>query len=342
MRAKSERSPARISPITSVPGSNKQQQPLPGAEHKPATTEDNTPLAKVRILPHANVAQPTDVEDEKGNFLSKVAAMRQKFEAVAPASLLYPVVLPSLPKPIFSNISPFFNNKKTISKAVTLAPHCPVFLPPSDPERSVNVSPKTVQVSLTGRKGSERLLQDVPEIPPPLAITRKQKTKGMGTIKERIKLFENTEEATKLEYGKKSSYARRIRKSMQSLFERKSDDVEERGLDGQEVQDVMSEFQDNEVLLAKTVKRDACSGTWKTFVGAPSRGTDGTRSEKGIRSPVGEGVTVMIVKEAECGLEQPKPVRVTEMRRMMLLCRERIGSIMDKETSPAVQQSTKL
>lgn len=392
MRTKSERSPVRISPIRSVAGSNKQQQPLPGAEHKPATTEErgrtlsrpadkestklsrehreasskieelyrakslerkqenlrefgalqDTPSAKARTLPHANVAQRTDIEDEKGRTLSKVAAMRQKFEAVAPAQLPFPAVLPSLPKPLFSNISPFSNNRKTMSKAVAPAPHYPVFLPPSDSERSISVSPKTVQGSLTDRKRSERPLQDAPEIPPPLATTRKQKTKGTGTITDRIKLFENIEEAKKPDCEKKSNYARRIRISMQSLFERKSDEVEERGLDDQEVKDIMNNFQDNELLLPKTVKRNAFSGTWKTFAGAPLSVTDGTMSEKGIGSLIGEGVTVMIVKEAECGLKQPKPIRVTEMKRMMLLCRERVGSIIGKEKSRAVQQFTKL
>lgn len=199
-----------------------------------------------------------------------------------------------------------------------------------------------MQGSLTDRKGSERLLQDAPEISPPLATTRKQKSKGTGTIRDRIKLFENIEESKKPDCEKKSSYARRIRKSMQSLFERKSDEVDVSGLDNQEVKDIMNEFQDSQLLLPKEAMRNAFIGTWKTFADAPSSVTDGTMSEKGIGSPTGEGVTVMIVKEAECCLKQPKPVRVTEMKRMMLLCTDRVGSIIDKEKSRTVQQSTKL
>ena len=381
LRAKSARSPIRISPNRSAAGSNKPQQTSLGAGHTAAATEERgralskradkeltqlspehwkvsgkieelyrakslernqenlrefgalqaTPSAKARTLPH-----------EKGRTLSKVAAMRQKFEGVSPPQRPpVPVALSSQPKPLFSNTSPFANVRKAMSSAVAPPPHCPVFLPPSDAERSVNVSPKTVQESLADRKGSERVLQDVPEIPPPLAATWKQKTKATGTIRDKIKLFENREEVKKPDCEKKSSYARRIRKSMQSLFERKSDNVDERGLDNQEVKDIMNEFQDNELLLQKTAKRNAFSGTWKSFAGAPSSVTDGTMSEKGIGSPTEEGVTVMIVKEAECGLKQPKPVRVTETKRMMLLCRERVGSIIDKEKSRAVQQSTK-
>ncbi len=381
VRAKSEWSPVRIFPNRSAAGSNKPQQTSLGAGHEAAATEERgralirradkevtqlspehrkvsgkieelsrakslernqenlrefgalqaPPSVKARTLPH-----------EKGRTLSKVAAMRQKFEGVSPPQRPVPVALSSQPKPLFSNTSPFANDRKAMSSEVAPPPHCPVFLPPSDTGRSVNVSPKTVQESLTDRKGSERLLKDVLEIPPPLAATGKQKSKANGTIRDKIKLFENIEEVKKPGCEKKGSYARRIRKSMQSLFERKSDDVDERGLNNEEVKDIMNKFQDDELLLPKTAKRDAFGGTWKSFAGTPLSVTDGTMSEKRIGSPTGEGVTVMIVKEAECCLKQPKPVRVTETKRMMLLCRERIGSIIDKDKSRVVHQSTKL
>jgi hypothetical protein len=60
-------------------------------------------------------------------------------------------------------------------------------------------------------------------------------------------------------------------------------------------------------------------------------------SEKGIASPCAEGVNEMIVKEVECGLKQPKPMRATEMKRMVLLCRDRVAGIMDEERSRIVQ-----
>lgn len=33
----------------------------------------------------------------------------------------------------------------------------------------------------------------------------------------------------------------------------------------------------------------------------------------------------MVVKEADCGLEEPKPLRITELQSIMLLCRGRKG-----------------
>jgi hypothetical protein len=33
----------------------------------------------------------------------------------------------------------------------------------------------------------------------------------------------------------------------------------------------------------------------------------------------------MIVRQADCGLEEPKPVRLAEMRRIIWMCREELG-----------------
>ncbi|KAF4627238.1 hypothetical protein G7Y89_g10916 [Cudoniella acicularis] len=39
----------------------------------------------------------------------------------------------------------------------------------------------------------------------------------------------------------------------------------------------------------------------------------------------------MVIKEVQCGLAEPKPMRLTEMKRMMLLCREKAGKGCDRE-----------
>jgi hypothetical protein len=303
----------------------------------------DTPSVKARTLPCVNIARHTELEDERGRTRSRVADMRKKFEDAAPQKPPIPVVTPSLSMPLFSNISPFSKDRKALSEAAAPPPYPSVSLPPNDSKRSANISPRTVQEPQAVRKGNERKILDAPEIPPPLNMTRKQPTKGSGTIRDRIKLYENIEQAKKPDCEKRSSYARRIRTSMKSLFERKIDEDDRRGMSNQEVKDIINEFQDNKLLLPRTVKRNTTSGTWKTFAaGAPSHTTDGTMSERGAGSPCAEGVTVMIVKEAECGLKQPRPVRVTEMKRMMLLCRERVGSIIEKEKSRVVQQPRKL
>lgn len=189
-------------------------------------------------------------------------------------------------------------------------------------------------------------LSDTQEIPAPITATRKQTAKTSSNIKDRIKLFESIQGTKKPEHAKsKSSYTHKFRTSMKSLFEPTSRKTNEDGggggLSSQDVKDIVDELQDTEV-APKVGKRNALVGSWNIVPQVPpSSGTDGAMSEKGIGSPCAEGVKEMIVKEVECGLKQPKPVRVTEMKRMVLLCRERVGGIMDKERS-RVAQSRKL
>jgi len=294
----------------------------------------DAPSTKARTLPRADPTRQTAFEDEKGRTRSRVADIRMKFEGV---------VAPSLPAPLFSNISPFSTDRKAKSEMPAPLAPIPAFLPPSDSKRSANVSPKRVQDIPNVKAGKFTVPNHDLDIPPPLEATQKQSNKGSSTIKDRIKHFESIQQAKKAEGEKnKSSYARRIRTSMKSLFEsRKSEEDDARGLSNQEVKDIIDDFNDTEALLPKTGKRGTLIGRW-TFPGvAPSNTTDGTVSEKG-GSPCGEGVTVMIVKEVECGLKQPKPVRITEMKRMMLLCRDRVGNIIEKEKSRVALSQRKL
>jgi len=41
----------------------------------------------------------------------------------------------------------------------------------------------------------------------------------------------------------------------------------------------------------------------------------------------------LIVKEVECSLQEPKPLRLVEMRRMMILCRDKVGAVVEKDTA---------
>jgi hypothetical protein len=129
---------------------------------------------------------------------------------------------------------------------------------------------------------------------------------------------------------------------MKSLFEPGAwkSDQDSRGvglISKHRSKDVIREFE-RRVNTPKVGKQSKLIGKWNTVQQVPpSSGTDGTMSEKGIASPSADGAEEMIVKEVECGLKQPKPVRVAEMKRMVLLCRERVGVIMDKERSRTVQ-----
>ena len=302
----------------------------------------DAPTTKARTMPRAYNTRKTAFEDEKRRTQSRVADIRTKFEGAMASKSSISVVTPSLPMPLFSNISPFSTDRKAKSEMPTLAP-IPIFLPSSDSKRSANVSPKTIQDIPNLKAGNLAVPSHDLNVPPLAAATQKQSNKGSSTIKDRIKLFESIQQTKKPEAEKnKSSYARRIRTSMKSLFEsRKSDDDGGRGLSNKEVKDIINEFHDMGALLPKTGKRGTLIGRW-TFPGIPpSNTTDGTVSERG-GSPCGEGVTVMIVKEVDCGLKQPKPVRVTEMKRMMLLCRDRVGSIIEKEKNRVALSQRKL
>lgn len=397
LRAKSEKSPVRVTPTTGIANNSRSQAPSSRIQPKPSVTEErgrvqvrtdckenpttklsldqrkisgkieelyrakslernrdslrefgssHDPLSiRARTLPRAHITRQTVFEDDRGRTRSRVADIRMKFEGATPPKPPIPVTPPLLPMPLFSNISPFSKEGKATAEVPNPSP-APVFHPPSPSKRSASISPKTVQEPETVPKGDDTMIHNVPEVSSSLFASQRQSTKESGTIRDRIKLFESIQQPKKHECEKsKTSYARKIRTSMKNLFEsgsRKSGEDGGRGLSTQEVQSIIDGFQDTEAPLPRTGKRGTLVGRWTTFREVPpSNTTDGAVSEKG-GSPCAEGVTVMIVKGAECCLKQPKPVRVTEMKRMMLLCRERVGSIIEKEKGRAVLQARKL
>jgi hypothetical protein len=296
--------------------------------------------ARARKVSQGDIRRRTEIWSELGGKKqSKVADVKKKFEGNAAPKAPIPVAPPSLPMPVFSHSSPFSKERTTASE-IPVPPPPPLFLLPStDTKRKSNISPETVQEvpAIDARKGRTTFNQ--PENPPQITTTQKQPS---SNIRDRIKRFESIQGTKKPECEtRKSSYTRRMRTSMKNLFEKTSGKSDEDGggvgLSRKDVKDVIDEFQDSEV-THKFGKKNLLIGRWNTFPQVPpSSGTDGTMSEKGIVSPGAEGAKEMIIKEVECGLKQPKPVRVTEMKRMVLLCRERVGGIMDKERSRVAQ-----
>jgi hypothetical protein len=96
-------------------------------------------------------------------------------------------------------------------------------------------------------------------------------------------------------------------------------ELEKRGLDGQEVQAVMNEFQD----IGGGVGDNTTKGTWKMVVASRlGRGGFATQDNGGTDDAFVDVNMQIIVREAQCGLAEPKPLRLLEMKRMILLCRE--------------------
>lgn len=280
---------------------------------------------------HTNGQQKSNRGRENERRPSKVADMRRKFEGSflqAPV----PESASSLPMPVFSNSSPFTKEEPVVI-AIPIPPPAPppLFVPPAKPKRESTVSPMTPQVPKPiGTKAIRAIPQ--PEAPkPPTCSIRQHPNKRSKAVDDKIKLFESIQDVKKpVQEQRKISYIRKIRTSLKSFFELKScDDCEvrkESRLDSKDIRDVVDECEKQPA----TWNKDTQAEKWNTISQVqPPSGTDGTVSENGIELST-PTVSEMIVKEAQCGLREPKPVRITEMKRMMLLCRERVGRI-DRE-----------
>jgi hypothetical protein len=92
-----------------------------------------------------------------------------------------------------------------------------------------------------------------------------------------------------------------------------------RKLSANDGEDAVDEFQEEPPARIEQTRTLAKQCEW---------GKDGTHSETAYSLSsieLGDEEIDMIVKEAECGLNHPKPLRLAEMTRMMALCREKVG-----------------
>ncbi|PBP19093.1 mating-type alpha-pheromone receptor PreB [Diplocarpon rosae] len=167
-------------------------------------------------------------------------------------------------------------------------------------------------------------------------------------IGDKLKLFEtipqNTDHAE--QSGRRGIFRRRLSKSLRSLFEppvRKSQEEAEQGKAiiplGKPPKETRVVSPDGNGIIGK---RNAVVGRWNSFSPAPvTSGIDGTMSERQSVSQVKEGVAETVVKGVDCGLEEPRPVRAIEMRRMSLLCKDRVGDIVESQRGRRAGQSTR-
>lgn len=100
----------------------------------------------------------------------------------------------------------------------------------------------------------------------------------------------------------------------------------EKGLNTEDVSNIINEFREIEI-VEKLTKRDGIVGRRKTLKG-PSL----TSSRRLIELKDGKmdgasgDAKGMIVREAECGLKEPMPLRLAEVRRIIFMCREQLGT----------------
>jgi hypothetical protein len=108
---------------------------------------------------------------------------------------------------------------------------------------------------------------------------------------------------------------------------------EARELTELEVKEFVDEFHDTHI-IGNPGKSNTAIGRWNTVI-PPELMAGGLRpvKENGAGADANQE---MVVKEAQCGLKEPKPLRIVEMRRLMLICRERAGANAEKKKEKAV------
>ena len=109
----------------------------------------------------------------------------------------------------------------------------------------------------------------------------------------------------------------------------------ERGISGKEAKALVEQIQD----MSPPAKGENKVGK-KAIIGRLDGGSSGTLTPESTHETstglYDNGSKEMIVKEVECGIKQPKPLRLVEMKRMMLLCSGKGGMAMDKDKNNRV------
>jgi hypothetical protein len=288
-------------------------------------------------IPNSLPTTPSKVADMKKIFDSS-----DSLEAKAPIKGLPPY------RPVFSTIPDLARYEKL--KVDLPLPSPPIRGPLSQVELK-----RTSEMSLKSMKEN---LSTVTETKPPAPLDlgtfpriypRKKKSRPKSQIiGEKIKIFEGSRESRQTAEPQKgnSSFTRKMRSSMQSFFEAQSNSVvdkersagRDKGVSGRGVKDFVEEIEVVKLSVGmKVEKRGTMSGRLSMIPKVlAARGGDGTTSDA-IGSPGVEVARMMVIKEAECGLKQPKPLRIVEMKRMMALCRrDRVGGMMEKEKGRGV------
>lgn len=272
---------------------------------------------------------------------SKVAAMTKLFDNGSPPRPSVIVALtPRRQKPIFSASSPFVEKERTPNSGVRAPPNPPP-MPHSIAKRKSTISPKSIQEPWTGNSKTSSIAKTKIDQSRQHALLHKKPSQPKGrSINEKVQLFESVQDGKGTgPLTKRSIFARKLSRSLKSLFEhpsRRSEDEEQarHGLDRKKVQNIVDEVQDAHKSVKIGKRMGTLVGRWNAIPPPQeANGCDGALSEKGVGSPSASEVREMVVKEAECGLKEPKPVRVAEVKRMMLICKERFGDMMDKERS---------
>ncbi|KAI9055606.1 hypothetical protein LZ554_000551 [Drepanopeziza brunnea f. sp. 'monogermtubi'] len=272
---------------------------------------------------------------------SKVAAMRKIFDRNFASKSSSSDGPPAPPIPVAEHSLSVPEEKRQQNDTFGIppppAPPVPPLVPCSQSKMESMVMPRIMQ-ELTSTVG------DAPQTSmtwpsQPSSPNKKLSTPKSKTFGEKLKIFENVSQNTDKPappiQRRRTIFRRKLSKSLRSLFEppsRKSQD---------EAEAEKTMMQNGEPAKKDRVlspdgngtigKRSTVVGRWNRFPPAPvSSGGDGTMSERQSLSQADEERVHMVIKGVECGLKEPRPVRAIEMERMVLLCRDRNGDILEK------------
>jgi len=280
---------------------------------------------------------------------SKVAQMKRKFDERTQQNnqiLMGQFLRPKIPA---KNFSLPFNTENSVFDCAPEPPPPPPPMPEFSSKRTPVVSPKTIMGPTSFVEIENTLHVRQAQLPQEEAFLAEKRQRAKSkAIEDRVKLFEGFGHQERRSKTKKErSFSGMVGSSITSMrrnfFERaawRKPDVaifdERRALTGKEIQSIVDEFQDGAA--------DGKIGTRKTIVGrwnvVPKRQartsvTRVTDENDRAASYSTESGSDMVVKEARCGLKQPKPMRVTEMKRMVMLCRGKVGTTIGKEKGKA-------
>ncbi|RDW82148.1 hypothetical protein BP6252_03260 [Coleophoma cylindrospora] len=230
------------------------------------------------------------------------------------------------------------NSRETESSTYRM----PMPTTPSTPQKVASGSLYTTSMAQTAMLGSSpRRTQPIAKPPEPgfQRIPTAVKPKARGKIGDKIKLFESIAKGREIlgrPFRGSTSSTRKIRGSHSSAnpFRRSS-----RTVSYSELNDITEEFNETGGFNGKREmegKRRSLAGLWNDIKpaganGGSSRRTDEADGEKQDRARDPEvdievDAGLLFVKQARCNIREPKPVRLVEMKRMVALCKDFVGS----------------
>jgi hypothetical protein len=250
----------------------------------------------------------------------------------------------SLGKSVVDEVS-LIESEGTVKPSQRPSPPPPPPLP-NFSSRTSGISPKTIRETLRKPPGVVIASAAHIEIPEPLVVqplkTQREEPRGQRLksrlLGEKIKLFEDIAQR-KARLGsrrKKRSFSGKSNipslNSRRSIFEmatRKTAKSSFKSVSPETIQETVEDIGQDLFNTRRSKRKTQQEKLYNLPQDATSDFSNTSYLTARDDTPLLQANTSvsldMVVKEAQCGLREPKPMRLVEMKRMMLLCREKAG-----------------